>query len=240
MECWASFLGDCSGSISREHYISDSIFDGEAVTAFGLSWCKSSPVEISLRSAVAKILCRHHNQSLSPFDAEASSLSRFLSEHVQDRPLEPAELRVNGRKLEKWALKTFVNLGYLGALDPVEHVRVQPDGLIVRHIFQNASLPSGIGLYFVAGALSNADFRIGLSWNGIRNLSAGGTIAGMTFTLNEIRFVINTVPGAAEGRLSKMGVVNGVDYSHSKIAYRPTNIVLRSATAGEKIVTIDW
>lgn len=240
MECWASILGDCSGPISREHYISNSIFDGEAVTAFGLSWCKSSPVELGLGSATAKVLCRHHNHSLSPFDAEASRLSRFLSEHVQDRPLESAELRVNGHNLEKWALKTFVNLGYLGALDPVEHIRIQPDGLIVRHIFENAPLPGGVGLYFIAGGLSNADFRVGLSWNGIRNLSAGGAIAAMTFTLNEIRFVISAVPGAAEERLREMGAVNGVDYSHSKIAYRPKNIVLRSPTAGEKMVTIDW
>lgn len=234
MECWASILGDCSGPASREHYVSDSIFDGEAVTAFGLSWCKTSPIKIGLGSAVAKVLCKHHNESLSPFDAEASRVSRFLSEHVQDRPLEPAEYTANGHRLEKWALKTYANLSYLGALDFENHTRTQPAAFIVEHIFRDAPLPAGVGLYFIAGTLNNADFKVGVSWNGIRNLSVGGAIAAMTFTLNEVRFVVNAVPGAAEGRLAKMGAINGVDYSRAQIVYRPTNIILHSTTAGEK------
>jgi hypothetical protein len=240
MECWASILGDCSGPISREHYVSDGIFDGESVTAFGLSWCKTAPIQIGLGSAVAKVLCKRHNEALSPFDAEASRLSRFLSEHVQELPLEPAEHRANGHRLEKWALKTFANLAYIGALDQVAHTRTQPSDFVVEHIFRDAPLPSGVGLYFIAGSLNNTTFKVGLSWNGIRNLSAGGAIAAMTFTLNEVRFVVNVVPGSAERRLAKLGVVNGVDYSRTNIAFRPNNIVLRSTTAGEKKIAIDW
>lgn len=240
MKCWASILGDCSGALSREHYISDGIFDGESVTAFGLSWCKNSPLEIGLPSAVAKMLCKHHNGALSPFDAEAAGLSRFLSANVLDQPLTHAEHRVNGHHLEKWALKTYTNLAYLGALDPVNHTCVHPAHYIVRHIFHDAPLPIGLGLYFIAGSLKNTDFKVGLSWNGIRNLSAGGAVAAMTFTLNGVRFVVNAVPGPAEKRLAKMGVVYGVDYSSAEIVYRPNTIVLRSKTAGEKTIALDW
>jgi len=240
MECWAAILGDCSGGMSGEHYISKGIFDGDAVTAFGLSWCKSAPKQIPLGTATANILCSHHNQSLATFDAEASRLSRFLSEQIRDLPLESADLRIIGPDLEKWALKTFVNLGYLGALDQVGGIRIKPDDFVVRHIFQNAPLPRGVGLYSISGGLSNTDFEVSVSWNGIRNLSAGGTIAAMTFTLNEVRFVINALPGEAEERLREIGTVNDVDYSRAEITYRPTNIVLRSATAGEKIINIDW
>ena len=55
MECWASLIGDCSGGSSREHFISDGIFDETQITVFGLPWCKEKPVNIGLKKAVSKI-----------------------------------------------------------------------------------------------------------------------------------------------------------------------------------------
>jgi hypothetical protein len=135
-ECWASALGDCAGGISREHVVSDGIFDSEAITAYGLSWCKDHPVQISLSSAVSKILCRRHNERLSTFDAEAARLSHFLSANVLDDPMGDAQITLRGDLLEKWALKTFINLGYIGGLDPERHMRVRPSEELVRHVFQ--------------------------------------------------------------------------------------------------------
>jgi hypothetical protein len=42
MDCWAASLGNCKGKLSREHVISDGIFDRENVVAFGFPWCKTT------------------------------------------------------------------------------------------------------------------------------------------------------------------------------------------------------
>jgi hypothetical protein len=240
-ECWASKLGDRGGGLSREHYISDGVFDGAIITAYGLEWCKGRPVQISVARAVAKILCKRHNEMLSVLDSEASRLSRFLAANVMHDPLSDAQISLRGHLLEKWALKTFVNLGYVGGLDPEHHTRVQPHEDLVRYVFQTPIPSNGLGLYFVVtGAVSNHDFRGGLSWKGIRNLSHGGTIAGMAFALNGVHFVVSAEPGPADKRLRRVGLIGGVDYSQAKILYRPNNIALLSETAGRKSIFLEW
>jgi hypothetical protein len=117
VECWASSVGGCSSGHSREHYISKGIFEDEQITAFGLPWCSAAPVTLGLNSAVAKIRCQRHNSFLSPYDEEASRLSRFLTENVLDRPDANESVVISGARFEKWALKTMLNLWYLGSLD---------------------------------------------------------------------------------------------------------------------------
>lgn len=72
MECWAATLGTCAGGSSREHYITDGVFEGEMINAFGLPWCSDEPLSIELAAATARILCKRHNKALSDFDNEAS------------------------------------------------------------------------------------------------------------------------------------------------------------------------
>jgi hypothetical protein len=240
IECWAAVLGDCAGGRSREHVISDGIFDGARITAYGLKWCKDRPVEISLASAVSRILCKRHNERLSVFDAEAARLSRFLAANVLHQPLIESEITLSGYLLEKWALKTFINLGYIGGLDQEHHTRLEPASDLVKYVLQGAAVPAGAGLYFVTGAVSTGSFNVGMQWNAIRNLSRDAAIVGMTFTLNSVRFVVSAEPGPAEQRLAKIGLVNGVDYSKAKIYYRPAAIGLSSKTAGQKTIFLTW
>jgi hypothetical protein len=237
-ECWAAKLDDCGGGLSREHYISEGVFDGEIVTAYGLEWCKDHPIQISVASAVAKILCKRHNEALSVFDSEAVRLSRFLAESVIDNPLSDTKINIRGHLLEKWALKTFVNLAYVGGLDPEHHIRMRPHEDLVRYVFQTSIPSNGLGLYFVTGAVSNDGFKVGLSWNGIRNLS--GALAGMAFTLSGVHFLVTAKPGPGEKRLRNVGLVGDIDYSQAKISYRPDNIALLSKTAGQKSILLEW
>lgn len=240
MECWAACLGNCGGGPSREHYISDGIFDGRIVNAFGLDWCKSEPKNIGLASATAKILCKVHNQALSPFDAEAAKLSRFLTSNVLDVPENSNSIQLNGALLEKWALKTCVNLGFIGALDPETHIRVLPEPGHVRAIFGSTKAAEGAGLYFIYGKLNSEDYKNGLSWHAIRNLTDRDRIVGMHFMFNGLRFVVSLVSVRAEPLLLKMGMVDGLDFSTAKIDYRPKSIRMRSADAGEKIIELSW
>jgi len=239
VDCWASPLGDCAGGRSREHYISDGIFDGAVVTVFGLRWCSDQPKSIGLAEATSKILCRRHNEALSPYDAEAAKLSQFLTANVVVQPLAVDHITLDGRLLEKWALKTVINLGYIGALDPKTHTRLEPRRYMIDWLFRNVAVGDGIGLYFVSGSINNENFRTGLSWNVINDL-ANGSVLGMSFSFNGVRFIANLVPVRAEEKIASMGEVNGVDYSNAKIHYHPTNITLGSSTAGRKTITLKW
>src|SRR5882672_6390789 len=225
-DCWASILKDCARGKSREHYISDGVFDGSSVTAVGLPWCRHEPMTIGMKSAVAKILCGKHNTALSGFDAEAAKLSKFLVTNVLDEPLAESTIRLDGRRLEKWALKTFFNLGYIRGLHREQPNRLDPPAHLVRHLFRNEPVIDGAGLYFVTGKVSNQDYGPGLWWNVIQNPSNLSEIFGMAFTFFGVRFVISIPSVRAEERIAGLGLINGFDYSSAKIIYRPSNIGL--------------
>lgn len=244
-ECWASALGDCAKGQSGEHYISDGIFDGASVTALGLPWCRDDQRTIGMRSAVANILCGKHNQELSPFDAEAAKLSAFLRESIHQQPLAAANVRLNGFLLEKWALKTFLNLGYIRGLNREQANRIDPQDFLVRYLYRDEPVPDGVGLYFVTDKVSNnTNVTHGLWWNAIHDrgqLREGATtVFGMTFTFFSVRFVVNTAIIRAEKKIAAMGKVNDFDFSTAKIIYRPPGISMRSNDAGEKRIELAW
>jgi hypothetical protein len=238
--CWAVILGDCGRGRSGEHYISDAIFDGEVVNAVGLSWCRDEPVTVGLRSAVAKILCARHNSALSDFDAEAAKLSRFLQTNLLDHPLVESSISLRGRLLEKWALKTFLNLGYVRGLHRDRSNHLDPPPHLVHYIFRDGPIADGVGLYFVTGTVSNEDFPSGLWWNVIQHPEQREEIYGMAFTFFGVRFVVSIPPMRAEDRIAGLGKIKGFDYSTAKIVYRPANITLSSQRAGVKQIHLEW
>lgn len=197
-------------------------------------------MQIGLGRAVSKILCKTHNEALSPCDSEAAKLSSFLTSNILDEPLKSEVISLNGALLEKWALKTCINLGFIGALDQNTFARIAPPESLVREVFGDRTPPDGMGLYSVTGTVSNENYKVGLSWNAIRNVNAGGAVVGMTFTFNGVRFVVSVVPVRAEKLIAKMGVVKGVDYSKAETIYRPRNIVLNSNTGGRKQIDLRW
>ncbi len=73
MKCYASFVGNCSEKISREHVISKSLLLSN-VGVSGFDWCKGEEVIIGSNSFTQKILCTTHNTLLSPFDNEMQKL----------------------------------------------------------------------------------------------------------------------------------------------------------------------
>jgi hypothetical protein len=191
-------------------------------------------------SAVAKILCGKHNSALSQFDAEAAKLSKFLVTNVLHEPLAEAAISLNGKRLEKWALKTFFNLGHIRGLHREQPNRLDPPTNLVRHVYLDDPIADGVGLYFVTGKVSNQDFGPGLWWNVIQNPKNTAEIFGMVFVFFGVRFVISIPPLRAEDKIASLGQVNGFDYSSAKILYRPPNIGLMSSTAGLKRIDLKW
>ena len=78
--CYLRDVCDCSEQISREHYISRSVLDqlGEIIRVSGAPWLRpDETLSTTIENLTAKILCKRHNEALSPLDAEAGHFFVF-------------------------------------------------------------------------------------------------------------------------------------------------------------------
>jgi len=167
-------------------------------------------------------------------------LSKFLLTNVLAAPLTENATTLNGFGLEKWALKTFLNLGYIRGLRREQTIRLDPTAQLIRYIFRNETIADGVGLYFVTGKLSSENYQGGLWWDAIQNPANPAEIFGMAFTFYGIRFVISIPPLRAESKIAGLGLIKGFDYSSAKIIYPPSNVSFRSGTAGMKRINLQW
>ena len=89
MTCYAVHLGDCAGGLSKEHYVSESVLEiaGTAVQVTGFPWQPGGETaQIGTASLAAKILCKHHNEQLSPLDSVAKVFLSGLKASFQRHP----------------------------------------------------------------------------------------------------------------------------------------------------------
>ncbi|MBX7121745.1 MAG: hypothetical protein K1X42_06405 [Opitutaceae bacterium] len=158
MNCWAQCLGGCTTKISREHIISKDYFGGQVISVSGFPWCNGKEVKVGLSSLVKKHLCTAHNSILSPLDSAAGDFIRVFGamRAIRDnrarsplRAFHPVQHQVNGTRLERWCLKTLINLTCDGGklIGAGSHAPgVVPDYL-VRICFGLDPWPKDRGLY---------------------------------------------------------------------------------------------
>jgi hypothetical protein len=120
-DCWANILKDCDGGISREHIVSKSLFTSPQVDVNGFAWCKNETKRIGLSSLTKKCLCKEHNSRLSPLDSAASHAFDTLRQQTKlsnerakypDKKFKKITFSLNASALEKWLLKTLINISY--------------------------------------------------------------------------------------------------------------------------------
>jgi hypothetical protein len=73
-------LGACSGGFTGEHIVSAGLFDGDAITVKGFPWCLEEQKTIGLSSLTGTMLCKQHNNDLSPLDAATIDAFDILRE----------------------------------------------------------------------------------------------------------------------------------------------------------------
>ncbi|MFN0103526.1 MAG: hypothetical protein ACKV2U_15715 [Bryobacteraceae bacterium] len=165
--CWANVLGDCSGGLSGEHIITESLFSGNNIGVKGMPWGREGYKFIGKASYTSNILCRKHNSDLSPIDeagtfafatfrtmAEISTNRRgMLQSGVWAGRFDLVEQRISGNGLERWLLKTLINMEIAGK----QGYRVGPhappnkiDPELVEIAFGLRSFRDRAGLYFAA------------------------------------------------------------------------------------------
>jgi len=117
-QCWAKVLGDCHGKITGEHIVSKNLFTGPNLLVTGTPWAEGQTVSIRLDEFVSPILCEKHNNLLSrKVDKEGGSAFKtileadiFLSHVKKDDPPQILQYKINGHFLERWFIKTAINI----------------------------------------------------------------------------------------------------------------------------------
>jgi hypothetical protein len=161
--CWAKSLGDCSGPISGEHYISSGLFEQSELFVHGFNWCKNEIKQIPKKSLVANILCHGHNTRLSDVDnagiqtfrvfQECTELSN-LRNTMKPRYWNIIHRNVDGPMLERWFLKTLINFACEGEqkIGPDSEIVGQPSDNLVRIVYGLDKFEGRAGLYLLASA----------------------------------------------------------------------------------------
>lgn len=148
--CWAGALGSCE-AMSGEHVFSSTLFSPGCscpIVIEGVRRIRDG--EPTHNAEKANILCRRHNSMLSPLDEVAGKIASFQAE-ANDENFD-GSLYIEGELLERWLLKTVVNVAAAGWAGPRKW---RPSPGIVSGIFGSAPIPNGLGLYSVDGVDPN-------------------------------------------------------------------------------------
>lgn len=137
--------------MSREHYISRSLLKfivggRDSIKVSGLPWQDSENQMIGIRSLQSKILCQHHNSSLSPLDDAALQFFRTLNNVDKDPALVASHETHSGIDIERWFIKVLCGLTAAANWG---------DGTVYsnwKKLLLGKVWPKGWGLYFVEPA----------------------------------------------------------------------------------------
>ncbi|WCT12985.1 hypothetical protein [Mucilaginibacter jinjuensis] len=160
-KCYANITNNCSDKISKEHFVSEyllnNLSDTKAVNVQGFPWQKEETVnQIAKASLASNILCTHHNNLLSPFDAEMGRLHSTFNKYDQDlvTPIPTNELSIFcGENIERWMLKTacaFIASDQIYA--GKEKMTCQIRDIYIDILFKNDPFPEGWGMYVDASS----------------------------------------------------------------------------------------
>jgi hypothetical protein len=217
-DCWAACLGDCSDKISREHIISANLFPSDKIMVQGLSFCRNEPKEIGLAALTKKILCTRHNRDLSEIDAAAGESMNTLREatrlsnvRVERKIRYPRVIRykIHGPSLERWFLKTFINVVYKQTYpigSPAAKLWV-PSADLVEIAFQRKSFNAKAGLYFLGelGEQIQSTDRI----RATTYVDETGCLVGAVFYFHGFRFLLYIDPSGPRERLHLLNSPTG-------------------------------
>lgn len=200
--CWAASLGDCEGKISREHLVSKALFPDGNITVSGLPWCKDGPKIVGLASFTGKILCRKHNSELSELDTAVKRAFETLVASMQlfnvrgklkSRRWAIKTFTIDGSLLERWFLKTLINLGHNGPwiIGEGSHSAGLPNDELVKIAFGRAAFREKAGLYTATHDGEQVTLRQGLS---LAPKTIGDNLLAGMFSLCGYRFLLSLLP----------------------------------------------
>lgn len=112
-------LANCEGPITEEHYLSHGIIGSDDVVVSGLPFLRGETRVIPGAKLTRNMLCLRHNGALSPVDSAATYFFRVIKTFKERAFMRARGARkrggidtysVDGALVERWALKTLVNV----------------------------------------------------------------------------------------------------------------------------------
>ena len=215
--CWADSLGDCVGPITGEHIVSSAVFTENVISVQGFRWCKDEPRQIGVNGLTANVLCGRHNSTTSNLDSAAGNAMQVLRHSValceKNKKLMPwitpkiQHFRIDAGLLERWMLKTTLNLKY-GSLLGEGNV-VAPGSAAT---LEEAELCFGLRPFTGAAGMytayaNGANLRM-LDKVTINTLLDNGELVGARFELHGFRFLLNL---RSESELPPLETIAGMD-----------------------------
>lgn len=158
--CFAAAMGNCSKTISREHYISHGIYrqiektytPGDRLKVGGLPWQPPSGLqEVSSERLTSKVLCKKHNEALSVLDSVGVSFFRAFHQIHDELPGNPNPRRhylFNGHDIERWMLKTICGVIASGSTTNIPKT-ARPPREYLESLFEGEKFPATWGLYLL-------------------------------------------------------------------------------------------
>jgi hypothetical protein len=225
--CWAEADGNCAGGKSGEHLVSKSLFITKKISVQGFSWCKNEPKIVGLNRVTAGILCQKHNNTLSPLDSEASAAFDILRQHFDNAqpshkfsPL--AELQkvapvINAKLLERWFLKTLINLTYSGKYQIGPNSEVgKPSPRLVNIAYGKAEFEGGEGMYVAAhsGMLFSSTDTLQLA----PLIKDDCLVLGGYFEFRGIRFLLSLMPEKPNNEIARINSGCGMHVTHRQLS----------------------
>jgi hypothetical protein len=248
VECWASTLGSCNSKVSREHIISGGLFVEPIVRVQGFSWCKDDPKEIGLDSLTAKILCKKHNEMLSPVDdAGISAFTAFremrrianVRKGLRPRSWPVIHHSINGIMLERWFLKTIINISLVSrdySLGRVGSKNELTEDL-VRIAFGLDPFPGRSGLYSVVYDGQNIHSSDVVSFSPL--IKDNAYIAGGLFSFRGLKFLLFLLSEGPPERLTGIRFEEE-DWGQAHLNYHNRRIDEMLGHRLSQTVDFDW
>jgi hypothetical protein len=209
--CWAGSLLNCSSKLSREHLVTEVLFESTQVRVGGFPWCKGEERIVGLSSVVRKILCTHHNSQLSPVDQEACTL---FDEVRKATTLQDTRARRKGSTLfENLCGGQTLKRGEFGASGDPEGAREhsvacnalraqlgKASASSISSIRETLS-PFEIGFLDVAGGLNDTAPAIRMYPRQRRGAPAGSSLPGTS--PNDCRLAVSPPPLGSRKRTTR-------------------------------------
>jgi len=224
--CYAKELSDCSTGISKEHYISKGLLvemGGKPQIAGFKFQTQDTLRRVGVEALTSRILCKRHNNCLSPLDTEAQrclgALRTFDADLQDGRTPTSDEVTINGADLECWMLKVLIGMNHAKILDSIS---VRRNASMIRILFGRERWPSGWGLYVLARR------EVSHAFAGIEILTrpVGSEIWAADFDIAGFLFMLS------------LGTPSGGGREH---LYRPAGLILsRTDHEARKRLTFGW
>jgi hypothetical protein len=199
--------------MSREHYVSAALWQGGSVDVVGFPWCKDKPKTVGLGSLTSKILCRTHNNDLSPLDAAAATAFGLLqtgtalaNERGKDVTKRMRHRRFTAAEpwlWERWFLKTAINLCVVRPSEKkwrqTQKPLDKPPLALIELAFGLRSFERPMGLYTAASIGDSIEFTDSITFAPLEYGDEG--MIGALFTFRGLRFVLHLEPHELPARL---------------------------------------